>query len=253
MLANIADAARSGLQYGASGLIVCDWGDGGHWQIASISYPAYAYAAGAAWQAELNLQNLDPLKHYVSQYMLQDRSGKGGAWLLELGRYELLERSTAENMTYTNFLLSKGLMPQAQLEQTLAFTVQVQKILGGTGTPMEYDYRYEELAEWLTLRKEELASLELEGEDAELLYRELFNTLRLIEQGGGLHRYIHRQNLSSELEAQEWLSKLHDGLETAVQEFQSLWLARNRSGGLQESVVPFNRLLEQYKEKLTNA
>ncbi|MFF2090884.1 family 20 glycosylhydrolase [Paenibacillus sp. NPDC058174] len=250
MLANIADAAINGNKYGAGGLIVCDWGDGGHWQVAAISYPAYAYAAGAAWQTDHNLKALEPLEYYVSRHMLRDRSGKAAALLLEMGRYHLLERSTAENMTYTNLLLTKGLMAKEQLDQTLAVTVQVQQQFGGSGTPMEHDYRFAELSNWLSQRREELNALQLESEDAVLLKDELANTLLFIEQGGGLHRYIHRQDLHNEAEEKAWLTKLHNDLEAALAEFQRLWLARNRSGGLEESITPFTKLLDQYKEQL---
>jgi len=253
MLANIADAARNGNKYGASGLIVCDWGDGGHWQVAAISYPAYAYAAGAAWQMDHNLEAMGPLEHYVSHEMLKDKSGQGAALLLEMGRYYLLERSTAENMTYTNYLLTKGLMTQEQLDQSLKVMVQIQALLGGTGTSMQYDYCYAEMADWLLQRREELHALQLESEDAELLKDELANTLLLIEQGVGLHRYIHRQDLHGDVEEQAWLKELHDGLEVMLAEFQRLWVARNRIGGLQESTVPFKKLLNQYKEQLAES
>ncbi|MFF2482074.1 family 20 glycosylhydrolase [Paenibacillus sp. NPDC058071] len=252
MLANIADAARNGKKYGASGLIVCDWGDGGHWQVSAISYPAFAYAAGAAWQTDNNLETMEPLEYYVSHEMLKDKSGKGAALLLEMGRYYLLERSTAENMTYTNYLLTKGLMTEEQLGGSLQVLVQLQKLLGGSGTPFTHDYRYAELAAWLSKRKEELAALQFERDDAELLMDELANTLLLIEQGAGIHRYIHKQDLSDAAEERAWLTKLRADLESALAEFQRLWLARNRSGGLQDSIVPLNKLLEQYKEQLAN-
>jgi len=253
MLANIADAARNGKKYGASGLIVCDWGDGGHWQVAAISYPAYAYAAGAAWQTDNNLEAMAPLEHYVSYEMLQDKSGTGAALLLEMGRYYLLERSTAENMTYTNYLLSKGLMTKEQLDQNLKVTVIIQKLIGGSDTPFVYDYRHAEMADWLAQRRKELNALQLDSEDAQLLKDELSNTLLLIEQGVGLHRYIHRHDLDNEAEEKAFLKKQEQELEMAISEFKRLWLARNRSGGLKESIVPFENLLEQYKEKLTAA
>jgi len=163
MLANIADAARSGKAHGADGLIVTDWGDNGHWQAIAVSYPGIAYAAAASWQAEANLDRMELLEEYVSSQMLEDRSGVGGRFLMELGRYSHLERSTTENGTYTSFLLNRGLTDRETLERESATRVEILKLFGGSGTPFQVDYRYTEMEGWIRERYEELERLELEG------------------------------------------------------------------------------------------
>ncbi|MEK0315509.1 beta-N-acetylhexosaminidase [Cohnella sp. 56] len=250
MLANIADAARNGKRYGAGGLLVCDWGDGGHWQALAISYPAYAYAAGAAWQPDVNLEAQAPMAQHVSRRMLRDRSGRAGDFLLELGRYYHLERSSAENMTYTNYVLNGGLKTREELERQLAVTVEIQRLMGGSGTPFVLDYRYAELADWLAERREELARLELTGPDAEITIAELANTLRLIEQGAGLHRLIFKQELPDAEAERAWTAHLQSELSAALAEFERLWLLRNRAGGLAESVGALRKLHGQYEERL---
>ncbi|QTH43177.1 family 20 glycosylhydrolase [Cohnella sp. LGH] len=250
MLANIADAARSGQAYGAEGLIVADWGDGGHWQVSAVSYPAIAYAAGVSWQVEANADQMALLEKYVSSQMLKDRSGIGGCLLMELGRYCHLERSTVENGTYTAYLLGRGLSDRATLERDTAIRTEVLKLIGGSGTPFQVDYRYEEMEIWLREREEELERLDLQGPDADLVRDELRNTLRLIEQGAGLHRYIFRQDLEGAAAEREWLERLQKQLETALSEFKRLWLARNREGGLSASTAAFAKLLAQYEEAL---
>jgi len=250
MLANIADAARSGQAYGASGLIVTDWGDGGHWQIAAVSYPAIAYAAGVSWQTEANADRMEQLEEYVSSRMLEDRSGVGGRFLMELGRYCHLERSTIENGTYTAYLLGRGLSDRETLERETAIRTEVLKLIGGSGTPFQVDYRYDDMEIWLKERHEELERLELEGADAAIVRDELANTLRLIGQGAGLHRYIFRQGLEGTSAEREWLERLREQLETALSEFKRLWLARNRGGGLAASTAAFAKLLAQYEDEL---
>ncbi|MFD2329217.1 family 20 glycosylhydrolase [Cohnella sp. GCM10020058] len=253
MLANIADAARNGKAYGAGGLVVCDWGDGGHWQPLAASYPAYAYAAGASWQAEANLEATAPLERHVSRRMLQERSGAGARLLLEMGRYYLLERSSAENMTYTNYLLGRGLLTREELERQLAVNVEIQRLMGGSGTPFELDYRYPELAAWLSERERELEALALEGADADITRAELANALRLIGQGAGLHRYVFGQDLSDAESRRDWLVRLKAGLEEAIREFERLWRERNREGGLADSCGALRKLLSQYEERLREA
>ncbi|MBI1190326.1 MAG: family 20 glycosylhydrolase [Tepidisphaera sp.] len=47
--ANIAAAATAGLAGGATGFLICDWGDLGHWQQWPIAAHAISHAAAAAW------------------------------------------------------------------------------------------------------------------------------------------------------------------------------------------------------------
>ncbi|REK10592.1 MAG: glycoside hydrolase, partial [Acidobacteria bacterium] len=48
-LHNVARAARAGAEHGATGLLVTDWGDGGHLQPQAASGPGLLAAAAAAW------------------------------------------------------------------------------------------------------------------------------------------------------------------------------------------------------------
>lgn len=250
MLGNVADAARNGLAYGAGGLIITDWGDSGHWQAPAVSFPGFAYAAGASWRAAANLDRLEPLEHHVSRRMLQDRTGRAARLLLEMGRYYHLERCTIENGTYTSYLLNRGLSSREDLERDTSRLPDIARLLGGAGTPFRLDYRYAEMEEWLRERREELDGLALTGPDAAIVKDEIANTLLLIEAGAGLHRYIYRQDLPDEEAEAEWLGRLRTRLEAAVREFRRLWLARNREGGLDASAAAFDRLLGQYGGRL---
>lgn len=250
MLVNIADAAKTGKAFGASGLIVTDWGDAGHWQPLAASYPGFAYAAGVSWQTEANLDRLEPLEHHVSFRMLQDRSGYGGRLLLEMGRYYHLERSTKENGTYTSYLLNRGLSDRETLERDNAIMVEITKLFGGAGIPFQVDYRYAEIEEWLSSQWKELDCIDFVGADSAILKDELANSLRLIDQGAGLHRYIYRQELPHTQSEINWLERLRTQLETIVSEFERLWLIPNREGGLASSTAAFHKLLKQYEERL---
>lgn len=55
--ANIDDAARVGAERGATGFMLCDWGDKGHWQPLAVSLPSIVRAAAAAWRG--SSQNLE--------------------------------------------------------------------------------------------------------------------------------------------------------------------------------------------------
>lgn len=53
MLENIRRAGEAGTQYGAVGMLVTDWGDNGHHQVAPVSYAGYVAGALAGWNPDL--------------------------------------------------------------------------------------------------------------------------------------------------------------------------------------------------------
>ncbi len=79
--ANALDAVACAEQYGASGMLVTEWGDNGHLQPPTVMLPALTYAASVAWCRATN-EDLDvtaALDHHVLP------STGGGAALLDLG------------------------------------------------------------------------------------------------------------------------------------------------------------------------
>ena len=48
-LGNLHSAAQHGLRHGATGYLITDWGDNGHWQYQPISYLGFAAGAGLSW------------------------------------------------------------------------------------------------------------------------------------------------------------------------------------------------------------
>lgn len=80
--ANITGAAREGAAGGARGLLLTDWGDGGHRQQWVVSLPAIAQAADAAWRGG---EGPDIDSKALSLHILEDATLKAGGWLDELG------------------------------------------------------------------------------------------------------------------------------------------------------------------------
>src|SRR5699024_3639513 len=105
MLKNIMDAALSGRKFGASGLVVTDWGDDGHWQVLAMSLPGLLYGAGVSWQIDANKNAEDKIATYLGERIFRDRSGEIGSFLFELGRYSKYEGSNFDNSTYLSNLL----------------------------------------------------------------------------------------------------------------------------------------------------
>ncbi|MCP3914003.1 MAG: family 20 glycosylhydrolase [bacterium] len=57
--ANLEEAARHGLAAGASGYLVTDWGDFGHWQPPSVSWPGILLGASRGWNAHADPEGLE--------------------------------------------------------------------------------------------------------------------------------------------------------------------------------------------------
>lgn len=78
---NLVEAARAGRNHGATGLLVTDWGDFGHWQPPSISAPGLVLAAGLGWNADLELERSD-WSAAIDRFL---PAAAPGSALLELG------------------------------------------------------------------------------------------------------------------------------------------------------------------------
>lgn len=93
---NICDAAEQGLRAGATGFLVCDWGDVGHRQQWPISLIGMAHAAEAAW-------NVGKARVWdaraASLHVFDDATLTIGPWLEELGDSDVTIR---EHVKLTN-------------------------------------------------------------------------------------------------------------------------------------------------------
>ena len=81
MRANVTEAALTAEQTGARGLLVADWGDGGHWQQYPIRLPGLLMAACQAWSPG---ERID-LAAGLDGTALFDPFGDSGVLLCELG------------------------------------------------------------------------------------------------------------------------------------------------------------------------
>lgn len=81
-LANVARWADAGRRHGASGLLVTDWGDFGHYNLQGNSWLAYAWAAQQAWSGDEAPARFD---RAFSRLGFGDASGEAARLYRELG------------------------------------------------------------------------------------------------------------------------------------------------------------------------
>jgi hexosaminidase len=82
-LANLRAAAKAGKKFGAIGFLNTDWGDGGHPQPLTVSWPMFLAGAALAW----NSNNLDEKKliSVLSRDVFEDANGKLSEATFKLG------------------------------------------------------------------------------------------------------------------------------------------------------------------------
>jgi hexosaminidase len=218
-LANLQNAARNGLKYGATGYLNTDWGDGGHHQVLPVSY--LGFAAGAAYSWNLKSNRTVDLAGALSRHFFQDPTGKLGQFCLDLGRtLNRLPGLKRHNCSAINQLLF-GKLKGGRLD-----------ISGIT----KAQYRAAEA--WLDSISADLADARPACSDKDLVMQELRHAL------AASHYAIHRGQFAQFGDGTA--EALHHELQGLVMVHEEQWLARNRRGGLRESSTRLRKTGEAF-------
>jgi hypothetical protein len=217
-LANLRNAAESGLAHGAAGYLITDWGDNGHWQHHPISLLGFAMGAAYAWCLAANADlDVAPL---VSRFAFDDLTGAMGRVAHDLG----------------NVYLEPGLVPP---NASVLFWILQQQYVDGRDLALEP----QDLRHTLDAIDEAVAPLDrarMARPDAALIEREFRNGARLL-------RHACRHALWR-LEGVGDAAALAADLEAALAAYEQLWLTRNRPGGLEDSLARFQALRAAYDD-----
>ena len=199
-LGNLRGAAQAGLAHGAAGCLITDWGDNGHWQVLPVSFPGFA--AGAAFSWCLHAADGLDLAAALDLHVFRDTARVMGRLSLELGNAYRRAGGRLHNASHLFQILRSppgAALPQSVTKESLQET---KAFIEATADPLD--------------------SSRMDRPDAALVRGEFANTARLLllacdrglgagEDGGGQRK------------------------ETILGEYERLWLARNRPGGLRES------------------
>ncbi len=102
--ANLRSAASCGVQHGARGMLITDWGDRGHLQPAPISAPGLALGAALAWNAEpTDEYELQRLASWLDDWWFDDSTRSLGQATIELGRLQEVTGESCKNGTAAFF------------------------------------------------------------------------------------------------------------------------------------------------------
>jgi hypothetical protein len=221
------NAAEAAIAHGGVGYLNTDWGDQGHLQQPVISEPGMAYGAAVSWCLETNA-DLD-LGAALSAHSFGDPTGGLAEALLGLGDAHRLVTPQFPNMSaivmnlyYPQLPVGRGLTAGLTTEELDTLDVRLAE------ARQAVDRARPARADAALLADELRFSIDL----VELLVRDA--RARLEEDGliGSVPADIRRQ-LTVEL----------DGL---TERYRALWLARNRPGGLSDSLTWLENLRAAY-------
>ena len=203
-IGNLLNAAEAGLKHGAIGYLNTDWGDSGHLQPLPVSYLGYGYGAGVSWCLASN-RDVD-IAHAISLFMFEDASGRYGKLAYAIGDiYTLAPDRTFNATPYGRAIL------QTQQEVNDSLTK-----MPNNANPKTIKALYKAVDQ----QEKALNALKISTPEQALIQREYSWVLNAIRFG---------------------ISKIEQTASTPAQRkvivgHKKIWLARNRSGGLEDSV-----------------
>lgn len=228
---NLKNAAVQGKKYGAKGFLITDWGDFGHFQPKSVSYPSLLLGASYAWHySDKTLENLEFL---LNKYLFKDVDGYTAKAILTLGNAYLKADIPAGNSNAFHLMIRRFRWTMQGQYQT--------KHLNKAGL-MAAEQEIEKGIEYLRKAKPN-------SYDAEIMLKELEQAAALAKFGIhlGLARLDAPDMATKNIPATK-RTELASELEPIIEGHKKLWVERNRVGGLKDSAEKLEDLLNYLKE-----
>lgn len=238
-LRNLASAAIHGRTAGASGMLITDWGDHGHWQPEPVSYLGLLAGAAFSWNASvartwapqagapLDSEFRDHWTTLLDRLVFGDASGVLGLVAFELGRAgEVTGARNRNGSPLFRFLhFADRAWPHPEI----------------VGLTLEGLDRADQLLDSVPRL---ISRAHSSRDDASTISAELMwvtDTLRIATALGRARMLAGEGSRLAQIEQRRRVELAND-LREVAERHRSLWSARSRPGGLRESVARFERL-----------
>jgi len=227
--ANLRNAAINGKAYGARGYLVTDWGDYGHWQPLSVSYPAFIYGAALSWSFNKN-KSID-IAHATSHFALNDETGISGEVVVNLGNAYLLTGAMTDNSNIFHQLLQRNKY-SIKTDRWLKLT-NPQKLKG--------------TQQYISDQINRLDLANITSYDAETVHLELKQAAHLARHACqlGIAKHQTKDGYFKSI-PKDMQVELRNELKYLIEEHQKIWMLRNREGGLEDSSEKIKTILNSY-------
>jgi hexosaminidase len=216
-LGNLRTAAEAGLKHGAAGYLITDWGDLGHWQPLPISFLGLGMGAAYGWCLASNREA--DVSAVISRFAFDDATGAMGRVAYDLGNVYRAPGMEVPNSSVLFWVLQQRTDERAD-DLTPADFERTLQAIDAALAPMD--------------------RAQMERPDAALIRREFELAARLLRHA--CHHALMRMTSHPTRDA------LAADLTEIIQMYRAIWLARNRPGGLADSVARFQSLLASYEE-----
>ncbi len=235
MLGNIRNAVKNGLKYGAIGILNTDWGDRGHWQQLPISYAGFAYGAALSWNAAGNY-DLD-LQAALDAYAFADSVGVMGKLALDLGNTYKETGVIVHNGNLLHWIYTMSL-DEMRTRWHRMIRDNGAEVLNTNALLSENMYA---VLEYVDDVMQPLDSAQIDRPDADLIKREFRQSAAMLKHGA---RRVLLQTGDPSVSKAALLNELNG----IINEQRALWVARNRVGGLSDSLAALEAARELYRE-----
>ncbi len=218
-ISNIQNAVRHGRQHGAIGFLNTDWGDCGHLQYWPASYLGLGYGAALSWCEQSN-QEIN-IGSALDVHVFKDSAGRMGKALFDLGNaYRQLP------LIINSSALFKMLYDDDWQQHVATDPDSIRSA-----------------QDYIERTAAALSEAKMGRPDSRLVSDELANGVRMMLHA--CHRGL--ADLSGSISSADTRKRLADEMRLILSEHRRLWLARNRAGGLSDSVRVLEQRLKEYE------
>jgi hypothetical protein len=228
---NLANASIYGKKYGAKGYLNTDWGDYGHWQPLSVSYPTMLIGASYAWNYDEKA--LKKLEYQLNHYIFKDETENTAKAILKLGNAYLKTNIPAGNANAFHLMLRR-------YKWTMKGQYQTKKLNSSGLKNAE-----KEINDALGV----LALASPHCTDSSIILQEINLAAQLSIHGIHLgEERLNAKGMSTAKIPKAKKQMLYDELNPLIEKHKEIWILRNRAGGLADSAAKLEELLDYYNQ-----
>lgn len=230
-IANNRNAAASAGEFGAVGYLNTDWGPGGHWQPLSVSYLGFMLGAAYSWNFSGN-RDVE-ISHGLALHAFNDPTMTMGKVAADLGNAYRKAGDTYKNQSNLFRILQK---PAAAIDCNI-------------GLPGLTPNRLQEARDFITQVTQHLGEQKMCRPDANVIVAELALVADMLRHAcdQGLARFETSDGRVCSI-ASAKRKLLADDLISIMARYRELWMARNRPGGLADSIGRLTQILDIYQD-----
>lgn len=230
MIANIDNAVSAGIENGAEGVLLTDWGDGNHMQYLPVSYPAIVYCAARSWNSQKYISE-ENLASALDYFVFEDESHIMGEAILDAGKYHLYEEFQMPCRTIAYTIYQNAIDSMEKFTESLNFTVLLIQLMAVKEVASAYPFdnmaidikKIEKLKAFLNGLKARLLSVNMMCEDSAAIAEEVNNAIEMV--------MLFTEYRACFAEGKSTIH-LNERIKSAAERHRTLWLLRNKLSGL---------------------